>query len=482
MSFLVRWVRSIFTLDLRSLGLFRIGLGLVVVVDVCFRALDVEIFYSDAGVRPRPLDQFLSAPSLYLLNGSVAFAALLLALTAVAGLALALGWRTRLSAVATWGLVLSVQHRNPSITTGADGVLLLLCTFACFLPLAHRFSLDAQAHPERAQRDPAVFATSTVGLLLQLGVIYVFNVVNKTGASWKDGSAVLRSLQIDQHTTPLGALLLAHTPWLSPPLTFGTLIVESSVLLLLVSFARDRIRVVVVVAFWLLHFGLGTTLYLGLFSPVCMVAWLAVLPPLVWQRGPLARLAARAATATSETVRSSAIAVVAVAVAVTLILVVQLWVNVAYTTQSARPEAVAVVGRAFAIDETWKMFGSPGIYDGWFIIPGKLASGRTVDLFQDGAELTEVKPRYVSHMYKTARWRKFMMNNSNEKRGRASRKAYAAWLCRSWNETHSDDDRLTKLSIVFMLEKTRRDLKKPKVKKQELTNYTCRTSAVPSSG
>ncbi|MDP2340777.1 MAG: HTTM domain-containing protein [Deltaproteobacteria bacterium] len=474
---LQRWARTIFSLDLRSLGLFRIGLGLVVVADAVFRLMDVELFYADSGARPRELifKTFATRPlpSLYLLNGSVAFAAGLLALTVASGAALALGWRTRVAAVLAWALVLSVQSRNTAITTGADGVLLLMCTFALFLPVAGRFSLDVHRHPERVPNETVVLSAATVGLVLQLGVIYVFNVINKTGESWRDGTAVLKTLHIDQHATPLGALLLEHAPWVSPPLTYGTLIVEGAVVLLLVPFARDRIRVVLIAAMWLLHAGLGATLYLGLFSPVCMVAWLAILPPLAWTRGPLQRIAHPPAGASSSSSSSSSKWPVFSVVAVACVVTLQLWVNVGHVIQRPLPGIADGAAKILAVDQVWKMFASPSPHDGWFVIPGTLASGRTVDLFQAGAPVSEAKPRYVSHMYKTARWRKYMMGHSNEKGGSAGRKQYASWLCRTWNAAHDDDDRLLDLTMVFMLEKTRKSFKIPKPTKMELLKYTC---------
>ena len=47
--------REIFSLDLRSLALFRLGLGLVLVFDLCSRLGDVRAHYTDYGILPRVL-------------------------------------------------------------------------------------------------------------------------------------------------------------------------------------------------------------------------------------------------------------------------------------------------------------------------------------------------------------------------------------------------------------------------------------------
>jgi hypothetical protein len=45
----------VFGLDLRSLALFRIGLALILLFDLYYRALDLRAFYTDWGLYPRSL-------------------------------------------------------------------------------------------------------------------------------------------------------------------------------------------------------------------------------------------------------------------------------------------------------------------------------------------------------------------------------------------------------------------------------------------
>src|SRR2546423_15595282 len=91
-----RRISDLFALDTRSLALFRVGLGLLVVIDATGRLSDLTAFYTDAGAVPRALAHELRGDwlplSLYFLNGSEWFAGGLLALHALAGVCLAAGY------------------------------------------------------------------------------------------------------------------------------------------------------------------------------------------------------------------------------------------------------------------------------------------------------------------------------------------------------------------------------------------------------
>ena len=56
----LRYLEATYSLDLRSLALFRIALGAVLLGDLIWRARDLTVFYTDFGVLPRAalLDKF----------------------------------------------------------------------------------------------------------------------------------------------------------------------------------------------------------------------------------------------------------------------------------------------------------------------------------------------------------------------------------------------------------------------------------------
>lgn len=483
-----RWASQTFTLDVRSLALFRIGLGVLVFVDAVTRLQDVEVFYSDLGVRPRPAqigDWMMSRPSLHLLSGSTTYEGVLLALMGAFGLLLALGWHTRVVSLLAWALVLSVQNRNNAVNSGADSVLVTLCLFACFLPVAARCSLDHRAG--RATTSTTLPANTTTNALLttatgvfvvQMVIIYIFNVFNKYGGTWWNGTAVLAALHLDQHATPIGLFMRSHMRWASAPLTFGTLFIETCSVLLLLPVKSGRLRTGLVVAFFALHAGMATGLYLGLFAPICMVAWTAMLPAWAWERPPLRSLARffdapATTTATWARWRSRAATVFLLWMIST-----QLILNTLKTPEIAPPDFIQKPARPLRFDQLWRLFSkNPSRHDGWSIVAGTLKNGEVVDLLAGGGPLSWEKPAVVADIYKNARWRKFMMNNSVAPE-RASRAKHARWFCQRWNDdkdaVHDEDHQLERVDMTFMLETTRRDFGlRPAVVPEDMGHFPC---------
>ena len=124
------------------------------------------------------------------------------------------------------------------------------------------------------------------------------------------------------------------------------------------------------------------------------------------------------------------------------------------------------------VDQSWGMF-APSVYkdDGYMSIPGKLANGATVDLFQDGAPYTTKMPTDFSKMYKNYRWRKFTeqiyVNNST------NRTYFAQYYCRNWNGAHSGSNHLDSLTIDYMLYRNLPNNQKAPRRDIQLAIYTC---------
>ncbi len=495
------WTRAVASLDLRALALFRMGLGVVVATDALSRLLDAALFYTDRGIAPSPPSMswlaWLARPSLLWWEAGPAWPTVCLVLTALVGVGVALGAFTRVMTVAAWLLVLSVQHRNTLINFGADQVIVVSCLLACCLPVSARWSVDAwrgTAVWPLGERGGAVFSPATVALVFQLIAIYLFNVANKDGDGWFTGTAVLQALHLDAHATWLGMWIREHAAWLSPLLTWATLAVEGSVLLLFVP--REGLRTLLVGVMWCLHLGFALTMYLGLFSPACMVLWLAVLPSSAVTRGlRLLRVeggadpsssstswASPRPASASETVgeqgpspsRARWAAWWASGLVACVVVGLQYGVNVAKLGGPSPPPGWIVVARALSVHNAWRMFGDPNRHDGWWVIPGTLHNGRVVDLFRDGERRPVFKkPANVGQTYKTSRWRRLMMHIARKDTGIAERRALARYYCHTWNASHVDDDRLRTVAMVFMEERTQDTFIEPRPKRRELLTYDC---------
>src|SRR5256714_7980191 len=111
MGRLLSYLEAAYSLDLRSLALFRIALGAVLLGDLVVRASDLTVFYTDFGVLPRAalLDKFSPAQrfSLHLMSGQMLVQALLFVVAGVFALMLFFGARTRLATFASWLMLVS---------------------------------------------------------------------------------------------------------------------------------------------------------------------------------------------------------------------------------------------------------------------------------------------------------------------------------------------------------------------------------------
>ncbi len=290
--------------DPRSLGLFRIALGALLAVDVAFKFPEVAAHLSNAGWLPnhfalfRPMSDRLF--SVYFAFGSPLEVKCLLALHLVVCLLLLVGYRTKLMQVLALVLTTSLNSRNLVIENGGTVVLDILLVWSAFLPLGRRFSVDSFAASLRAHKETSeaalnrrleppresrpVVSLAVTALLLQWATIYFFNTLHKNGAPWRDGSAVYYFLQQDRLVTWFGAWLRGVLPLGAIKLlTFGTLLIEGSVPLLLLSPWRPHVtRMVAFGLVALLHLSIDSVLQLGSFSWAMLVAFFAFIPAEGW--------------------------------------------------------------------------------------------------------------------------------------------------------------------------------------------------------
>jgi len=289
----LRWGRAkvveLFGADLRSLAALRIALALLVLADLAGRAVDLSAHYSDQGVLPRSalLEDLLHpwAFSLNLMNGQPVFQALLFGITALAALALLVGYRTRLTTVLLWVLLLSIQRRNTLVFNTGDLLLHLLLFWGIFLPLGARWSVDRVLKTVRPRSSMSFLSMATVGLFLQIAFVYWFTAILKSGPDWRvDGTALYYTLSLDDIRTPLGAYLYQF-PELLKVMTFATLGLEAfGPFLLFFPFFTGPVRTGAVLAFMGLHFGIWSTMPIGLFSWVAAFCMVCFLPAWFWDK------------------------------------------------------------------------------------------------------------------------------------------------------------------------------------------------------
>lgn len=287
-SQLSKIIRDIFSFDLRSLALFRIGLALVILADLIIRFQDIEAHYSDYGLLPRTalINKFLKPWywSVHLLSGQPFVQQLLFIVALFFALLLLIGYRTRLATIASWVMVISLHNRNPALIFAGDDTLRAILFWAMFLPLGASYSIDSALNTSIKPLPKQVISGVTVGFILQLCYIYMFSAWFKHQSPiWsEEGSAVYYALSFDQYATKFGQFLLSLKPLL-PTMNFGALWFEwLGALLLFVPWKNYFFRGVAIVAFISLHISFGLSFTIGTFPALCIAAWLAFIPSQVW--------------------------------------------------------------------------------------------------------------------------------------------------------------------------------------------------------
>lgn len=137
-----------------------------------------------------------------------------------------------------------------------------------------------------------------------------------------------------------------------------------------------------------------------------------------------------------------------------------LWWNVGTVNSDYQvPQGMQWLGMFLRVDQWWSMFAPyPMKDDGWFVIAGKLANGKELDLFKPGGgQLSYDKPTFVSRTFPDSRWRRFLMNIWSASH-QDKRLFYGRYLCRQWNwygRGSSDHDYLLKtFKIIYLREIT----------------------------
>ncbi len=485
-------LRRMFGLDYRSLALLRIGLAAMTLVYLGLTAQDLRAFYTDEGVFPRSaIAAGAGRPvhSLYMLDGSVEFAAALVAIHAVLALAMLVGWRTRVVTIACYVMLQSLHLRNQDLLFGAD-ISFRVCFFwAMFLPLGRRFSLDALRTRPRPPEAAAYLRLPGVAYLVQFAMIYLFSYLLKTGPTWlKDHTAVYYALSIEAYQRPLGVWLRQHddmTAWL----TVFTLYAEKyGPWLLILPVWSGWARLTAILLFAILQLGFNLTMEMGFFGPVMIVVSLGLLPAEfwscfaqpatralqrclpsfgfrprpdrqrdTWDAGPEGNGAASKPVAPTRSgigwrkygrilpgiLRDATVGLLSIYAV--------LWNTDTLPGRSPRlPEKYQWIGRETGLNQLFDLFTpDPGTSDGWFVIEGVLKNGAHVNAYTGARTVSYEKPANLGDTYGNQRWGALFICLWHDS-GSYLLEPFAEYLGREWNRTHQGDEEIQTLFITFM--------------------------------
>ena len=500
-----------FTVDLRSLGLFRLLIASLLILDWTLRWPHLEAFYTSFGVLPveAPLPRSGGDFHFCLLDGvrSLPMVQAMFLLGLGCYLLFLAGYRTRVFQVCSFIFFTSVLSRNVLIRDGSVVVIGTLLLWSLFLPLGNRFSLDewlssagqdATSTPGRKCASKPSFAAFAI--VAQIGLIYFFTACAKHGPTWRDGTALYYALSLDQFATNLGRWLAGQSITCINCLTWGTLALEFAVLpLILFPFGQPYLRRCVVVSMCLLHLGIAATMRLGTFSAAMICSYSLLLSTKDWDmliRWPgvakVAHLASglrarleifvtdllgehrigSAQTSLSRPTpnesgsRSSvflqrfalvrAIAVNGLAVTLFTSLTLNGFnLNIAGWlgwTRVPEPRWMRAMVQVPLLPQDWELFApDPMKNDGWWVIDGELQSGEKLDPLT-GRAPTFDKPPDLSSRF-NGLWRKYL-NRLWLKQNYEYRLYFGRYLTRKNHREAPDGQRLVRFDFYYVKEPT----------------------------
>lgn len=515
-------------LDERSLALFRVFLGVVLLIDFVRRYQHASTMYSDGGIFSRAYALETLNPyrwSLLFINGSESFVNIFLFAGIGLSIALILGAKTRWVTVLLWIALLSVQYRNTHLQNGADTLIRVSMFWAMFLPLGRCWSVDAYYSPTRAEHSVTrngrlIVSVATFALLFQNALMYGITASLKSGPRWQEeGSALYYALGTRQVTTSLGDFVFSHAPAMVLTLmTFGTLIVEFALpILILLPYKTHLLRTAAVLAILSLHMGILFTMTVGYFPVISIAVGIAALPTWFWDT-LVARIADKARN-TGVYEKLSAIPQVLpnlpilpnpthshahvaksgdsqlfgiihrpaieprqlpqmignIICSIALVMVV-MW-NIQSVSAYRAPEPVRHAVISTGLYQSWSMFApGPPSSSSWTLVVGDLESGERVELLiplvEDDMSLREpvTWDQSDSVLVQDKYWRKFFQSAKREEK---NLRQFAAFTCRSWNAENSGNQRLSKIWLVQGYSKTLDDGQRAKPVFDQLGSWKC---------
>lgn len=434
------WLRAVFCLDPRSLAIFRMMTGGILVADAVLRTRDFHLMFAPDGMFPPDvLRGYEADPTVWsacFLNDAEWWQACVLGAEGLAGAALALGFHTRVAIVVAWIAAVSVLRRTMPATNSGDIWLTQLLFWGMFLPLGGVWSLDARS----SRTTTPSGCPLAVPLVLQVAAVYVAAGLSKIGGGWLTGDAISNALSVHDHGTPLGDWV-ASLGWTSAPFTWGVLALELLGPFVFLAVPRPAVRAAVVLAFLGFHAAIAALMTVGLFAPIGIAAWSALVPSAVWDRfvAPSRFVHGTSDTRSCHTPASAQALFGAVAVVA--------WLHaIGPWAERPLPKPVSAIVNIACLRQDWGMFGDVPPQKQWVYGRAALADGRLVDPLRGGRPLEQDLPTGGYFSLPHHRWHKIFWELPKP-RMRVFAAPVASAIAREWNATHPQPERIVSLEL-----------------------------------
>jgi hypothetical protein len=261
-----------------TIAVVRIVFGFVATLWTLSQAPTLLTFYGPDGVVPAVPGLGSGAWSLLSVSTSAPVVIGLWAVTLVGAVGVMIGFRTRLATVLLFVGVMSFERRDPHILNAGDQLLRMMAFYLIFSPAGDALSLDRWRRAPDAFWEFPLRAPWVLRLMqIQLSVIYFATVWAKVGGErWRDGTAVSYVLRIEDYLRFPTPRFLADSVVLVELLTYGTLLLE---LALAVLVWNRTLRPWVLALGVSLHLSIAYSIMVGFFTLLMLTMYLTFLPP-----------------------------------------------------------------------------------------------------------------------------------------------------------------------------------------------------------
>ncbi len=431
---------TLFSADLRSLALLRIGTALFLLITLLTTVPFLDVFYTDNGVLPRNFVEYVSHPyswSIHFLGGSLLLQIILLLISVISCISLLFGYKTKIFTIISFVLLISLQNRNSMILDGGDYILKMLLFWGIFIPWGARISVDWLKSKTVRKMPDQFINIGVLGYFFQICMIYIFTSILKSGEEWnRDFTAIYYALSFDLYSNWIGHRLLNF-----PTILFGMTVFIKwyeliGTLLFFSPYKTSVIRMIAIIIYIGMHIGIALTMNIGLFPIISIIAFLGLIPSLFWE--VINRRFEKYIKKINQTfkpwmkkenVKLWDISRVVNIAAVLALIYIFLW-NSQTVTGGNFGKIFDSSGYITGVYQNWSLFApSPIKNDFWYVVIGENGNGTRVNLLRPNDQISFVMPDNYAYYYPD-RWKNFILSISRSRYHENEKLLLADYFCR----------------------------------------------------
>jgi uncharacterized membrane protein YphA (DoxX/SURF4 family) len=268
--------------DAGPLCLFRILLGVCLVLNGLSVVEDFQVWYGIGNDSLVPLAdslRFYGEPRINLfqwLTPTEDSSRLVLTAYLLSSVFVLVGYKTRISTIVCFLLLVSLQNRNYAILNSGDTILRCLLFPMIFAPAHVLYSVDSLLKTRTRPYSREVFLVTIRLLQLQFSIVYLATTLFKLkGYDWVDGTAVYYTSRLENFQRIVLPVVFDY-PLLVKSATWFALFVEFAMGTLV---WVKELRPWVLLSGLLLHLGIELTMSIGFFEWIMVGTYLLFLTP-----------------------------------------------------------------------------------------------------------------------------------------------------------------------------------------------------------